>query len=126
VLESLRNKKFSHSSIAETAKELGDVNRTMISENLRGLALRTLVENNFNIEKTVSFISGTEDKEVKDRVLLKIQTFHNNIQKDIKKSGNEDFDKLKKEFSNKYKNLPVKFHSYLDEVLKWKSTFPIQ
>jgi transcriptional regulator with PAS, ATPase and Fis domain len=121
VLESLRNKKFSHSSIAETAKELGNVNRTMISENLRGLVLRTLVENEFNIEKTVSIISDTEDTEVNERVLLKIQTFINNIQKDIKKSGNEDFVALKKQFSSKYKNLPVKFHSYLDEVLKWKS-----
>ena len=93
----------------------------MISENLRGLVLRTLVENEFNIEKTVSIISGTEENEVKDRVLLKVQTFINNIQKDIKKSGNEDFVALKKQFSSKYKNLPVKFHSYLDEVLKWKS-----
>ena len=65
VLESLRNKKFSHSSIAETAKELGNVNRTMISENLRGLVLRTLVENEFNIEKTVSIISGTEENDSK-------------------------------------------------------------
>jgi hypothetical protein len=51
VLESLRGKKFSHSSIVETARELGNVNRTMISENLRGLVLKTLVESKFNIEK---------------------------------------------------------------------------
>lgn len=126
VLESLRNKKFSHSSIAETAKELGNVNRTMISENLRGLVLRTLVENEFNIEKTVSIISGTEENVVKDRVLIKVQTFIKNIQKDIKKSGDEDFAALKKQFSSKYKNLPVKFHSYLDDVLKWKSQFPVK
>ncbi len=121
VLESLRNKKFSHSSIAETAKELGNVNRTMISENLRGLVLRTLVENEFNIEKTVSIISGTEENEVKDRVSQKVQTFISNIQKDINKTGDEDFVTLKKQFSSKYKNLPVKFHSFLDEVLKWQS-----
>jgi transcriptional regulator with PAS, ATPase and Fis domain/CHASE2 domain-containing sensor protein len=124
VLESLRNKKFTHSSIAETAKELGNVNRTMIAENLRGLALKTLVENEFNIEKTVSIISGTEENEVKDRVLLKVQTFINNIQKDVKKSGDIDFESLKRQFSSKYKNLPAKFHSYLDEVLKWKTKSP--
>ena len=124
VLESLRNKKFTHSSIAETAKELGNVNRTMIAENLRGLALKTLVENEFNIEKTVSIISGTEENEVKDRVLLKVQTFINNIQKDVKKSGDKDFESLKRQFSSKYKNLPAKFHSYLDEVLKWKTKSP--
>lgn len=63
---------------------------------------------------------------MKDRVLLKVQTFLSNIQNDLKKTEIKDFEKLKKEFSTKYKNLPVKFHSYLDEVLKWKSTFPIQ
>ena len=126
VLESLQNKKFSHSSIAETAKELGNVNRTMISENLRGLVLRTLVENDLNIEKTVAIISGTEETEVKDRVLLKVHTFINNIQNDIKKSGNKDFVALRKHFSSKYKNLPVKFHSYLDDVLKWKSQSPVK
>lgn len=65
-------------------------------------------------------------KDMKDRVLLKVQTFLNNIQNDLKKTENKDFEKQKKEFSTKYKNLPVKFHAYLDEVLKWKSTFPIQ
>ena len=126
VLESLRYKKFSHSSIAETAKELGNVNRTMISENLRGLALRILVENGFNIEKTVSIISGTENNEVKDRVSLKVHTFLNNIQNDLKKTENKDFETLKRQFSSKYKNLPVKFHPYLDEVLKWKSNLPVK
>jgi len=121
VLESLRNKKFSHSSIAETAKELGNVNRTMISENLRGLVVRTLVENEFNIEKTVSIISDTEDIEVNERVLLKIQTFLNNIQNDVLKTGHKDFETLKKLLSSKYKNLPIKFHFYLDEVIKHKS-----
>ncbi|MCW9065430.1 MAG: sigma 54-interacting transcriptional regulator, partial [Ignavibacteriaceae bacterium] len=100
VLESLRNRKFSHSSIAETAKELGNVNRTMISENLRGIVLRTLVENDFNIEKTISIISDTEEQEVKNRVLLKVQTFINNIHNDIRKSGNENFVALKKQFSS--------------------------
>jgi transcriptional regulator with GAF, ATPase, and Fis domain len=126
VLESLRTKKFSHSSIAETAKELGNVNRTMISENLRGLTFRTLIENEFNIDKTVSIISGSEDKEVKDRVLLKVQTFLSNIQNDLKKTDLEDFEILKKRLSSKYKNLPSKFHPYLDEVLKWKSWSPVK
>ncbi|HEY6435287.1 MAG TPA: sigma 54-interacting transcriptional regulator, partial [Ignavibacteriaceae bacterium] len=121
VLESLRNKNFTHSSIAETAKELGNVNRTLISENLRGLVLKTLVESNFNIEKSVPIISGTENTEVKERVLLKVQTFLVNIENDIIKTKYKDFDELKKELSSKYKNLPAKFHPHLDEVIKWKS-----
>ena len=121
VLDSLRNKKFSHSSIVETSKELGNVNRTTISENFRGLVFKTLVENEFDILSTISIIAGTEDNEVKERVRSKVETFLNNIQKDLKISGQNDLELLKKKFSSKYKNLPVKFHFYLDEVLKWKN-----
>jgi transcriptional regulator with GAF, ATPase, and Fis domain/CHASE2 domain-containing sensor protein len=120
VLESLRGKKFSHSSIVETAKELGNVNRTMISENLRGLVLKTLVESEFNIEKAIANISGTEDHETNERVRAKIQTFRSNIENDLQKTRERNFENLKKLFSSKYKNLPVKFHSYLDEVIKWE------
>jgi len=120
VIESLRSKNFSHSSITETAKELGNVNRTVISENLRGVALRYLVENNFEIERTISFISGTDDEETRNRVRSKIQTFVGNIENDLKHINNEDFGEIKKRLSAKYKNLPVKFHRFLDDVIKWK------
>ncbi|HEY6625478.1 MAG TPA: sigma 54-interacting transcriptional regulator, partial [Ignavibacteriaceae bacterium] len=120
VLESLRGKKFSHSSIVETAKELGNVNRTMISENLRGLVLKTLVESQFNIEQAIVIISGTEDRETNERVRSKIQTFLSNIESDLRRTGEKEFENLKKQFSSKYKNLPAKFHSYLDEVIKWE------
>lgn len=122
VLESLRNKRFTHSSIVETAKELGNVNRTTISENFRGLVLKSLVENNFDIQKTASLISGTDDIEVQERVLQKIQTFFNNIETDLQKAEQSDFSELKKRLSSKYKNLPAKFHNYLDEIIKRKST----
>ena len=112
--------KRTSSSIVETAKELGNVNRTLISENLRGLALKALVESEFNIESTISLISGTEDYDTNERVRSKIQTFLSNIESDLRKTGENNFDNIKKQFSSKYKNLPVKFHSYLDEVIKWK------
>ena len=120
VIESLRRKNFSHSSIVETAKELGNVNRTMISENLRGVALKILVENEFNIERTVSLISGSEDRDTNERVRIKIQTFLSNIENDLRKTGEKDFETIKKQFSSRYKNLPVKFHTYLDDVIKWE------
>lgn len=124
VIDSLRNKKFSHSSITETAKELGNVNRTMISENLRGVVLKTLVENNYDIEKTVLDISCSDEKETQERVNNKVQTFILNIENDLKEANQsakrQNFDELKRKFSSKYKNLPVKFHPYLDEVIKWK------
>jgi transcriptional regulator with PAS, ATPase and Fis domain len=120
VIDSLRNKKFSHSSITETAKELGNVNRTVIAENLRGVALRTLTENNFDLEKTIRLITETEDENIKERLRSKIQTFVSNIEKDLGKVSTDNFEEIKKLFSSKYKNLPAKFHQALDEVIKWK------
>jgi transcriptional regulator with GAF, ATPase, and Fis domain/CHASE2 domain-containing sensor protein len=120
VLESLRDKNFSHSAITETAKELGNVNRTMISENFRGLVFKVLYETNFNLKETVSIISAIEDESVKEKVLVKIEKFISNIEKDIKSSGSNDFDVLRKELNSKYKNLPAKFHRYLDEIIRWK------
>jgi len=93
----------------------------MVSENLRGLVLKTFVENEFNIEKSIFAVAGNADNEVKERVRLKVQTFLNNIQNDIDKTGAKDIETIKKQFSSKYKNLPVKFHFYLDEVIKWSS-----
>jgi transcriptional regulator with GAF, ATPase, and Fis domain len=120
VLESLRNKKFSHSSISETAKDLGNINRTMVAENFRGIVFRTLCENNFDIELSINMITGINDHEVREKVKKKIHTFIKNIENDIVKTETDDFEEVKSEFSSKYKNLPAKFHTYLDEIIKWK------
>ncbi len=120
VIESLRNKKFSRSSIIETANELGNISRTVISENFRGYSLKIYVENDFDIEKSVELISLSDEKEVKDRVRNKLQTFLSNIETDLKELQLTDFDEVKIKFTSKYKNLPHKFHSYLDDIIKHK------
>jgi transcriptional regulator with GAF, ATPase, and Fis domain len=120
VLESLREKKFSHSAVTETAKELGNVNRTMIAENFRGIVFRTLYENNFDINLSVESVSSSGGDEVRAKVEDKIQKFVMNIENDIAKTGLTNFDEVKLRFASKYKNLPAKFHLYLDEVIKWK------
>ena len=118
VLQSLREKKFSHSSISETAKELGDVNRTTVAENLRGISFKAIVENDFNIEKASNFICGECDHEVNERLINKLNTYLSNIEKDVQKTGSKDFAKVKDKLKAKYKNLPQKFHHYLDEIIK--------
>lgn len=120
VLDSLRNKKFSHSAITETARELGNVNRTMISENFRGIVFKVLSENKFDTEKTIAEIANTNEVEVIDKVRTKVQTFISNIENDLQKLHEKDFIQIKKRFNSKYKNLPVKFHHYLDEFIKTK------
>ena len=119
VLESLRNKMFFYSSITETAKELGNVNRTTVVENFRGITFKTLYENDFEQIKSAGIIAGTDETEIRKKVEEKIQTFLNNIRKDIEKSGSGNFDEIRSKFTSKYKNLPVKFHFYQDEIIKW-------
>lgn len=117
VIESLRNKKFSHASINETAKELGNLNRTIISENFRGFAFKCFVENNFDIERTISVISNSDNKEIILKVNAKMETWIGNIKKDLAEMSNKNFEEVKNQLASKYKNLPQKFHLYLDEVI---------
>lgn len=118
VLESLRSKKFSHSAINETAKELGNVNRTLVSENFRGYSLKCYIESKFEVYKSVKTISQTDDPEINSKVKSKLETWLANIKKDVDKSKSANIDIVKSELSSKYKNLPQKFHIYLDEVIK--------
>ncbi len=118
IIESLREKKFSHSSINETARELGDLNRTVVSENFRGIFFKYYCEYNYNLEKAVNKIAATDEEEVKEKVRSKVTTYLNNIEKDIEKSNHSDFENIKSEFASKYKNLPQKYHSYLDKVIR--------
>ena len=118
VLESLRNKKFSHSSISETAKELGNVNRTLISENFRGIVFKIFYENKFDRELASKIIAGTEDNEIFERVYAKLQTYITNIENDLSKNISNDLSVIRQQFTSKYKNLPAKFHIYQDEIIK--------
>ena len=118
VIESLRNKKFTHSSINETARELGNVSRTLVAENLRGLSLKILVENNFDEMKSIITISKDENDEVLTRVKSKLDTWLVNIQKDVELNKSLSFNEIKLKLNSKYKNLPQKYHTYLDEVIR--------
>lgn len=119
VIESLREKHFSYSSISDTAKELGDVNRTVIAENFRGYCFKSLVVNDFDIELAVNKIAGIDEKESIDAVKNKLNLFLENLKTDITDSGLKDIEEIKRKFKSKYKNLPQKFHTYLDEVIKY-------
>jgi len=118
VIESLRNKKFTHSSINETARELGNVSRTLVAENFRGLSLKILVENNFDEMKSIITISKDENDEVLTRVKSKLDTWLVNIQKDVELNKSLSFNEIKLKLNSKYKNLPQKYHTYLDEVIR--------
>ena len=119
ILQSLRNKTFSHSSINETAKELGNLSRTLISENLRGIFFRSFVSSTFNLEAAVKEIAATEEKEILERINSKCAAYLENIRKDLSGSRSDSFDEIKVRFNSKYKNLPIKYHPYLDQTIRF-------
>ncbi|MCX8105757.1 MAG: sigma 54-interacting transcriptional regulator [Ignavibacterium album] len=119
VIDSLRQRNFSHSSISETAKELGNINRTVVAENFRGYSFKLFVENNFDKELTIRQIALSEDEEVLKRVKQKFDTWIENITEDINSINERNFETIRNSFASKYKNLPQRFHTYLDEVIKY-------
>lgn len=118
VLDSLRKKEFSHSAISETAKELGNINRTVVAENFRGYAFRIFVENKFDKQLTIKQIALSEKKDVLKRVEQKFDTWIENLREDITSVTERDFESVKNRFASKYKNLPQRFHPFLYEVIK--------
>ncbi|HEX3073390.1 MAG TPA: hypothetical protein VHP30_07240, partial [Ignavibacteriales bacterium] len=117
VIESLREKKFSHSSMTDTAREL-EIGRTAVSENLRGYVLKAFYENNYDVNKTVLAVSQSDDDDVNGRVKGKIETILENLSSDIHKSGIKDKDEFKKNFPAKYKNMPQYFNFFQDEAVR--------
>ncbi len=115
IIDSLATKNFSHSSINETAAELS-ISRTSVSENLRGFLFKRYVNSSFDIDLAILLIS--KEPEVVEKLKSKLETYLSNIKKDIEKLEHSDFDFVKKQFVSKYKNLPSKYHLYLDEILK--------
>ncbi|MBV6512310.1 MAG: Anaerobic nitric oxide reductase transcription regulator NorR [Ignavibacteriaceae bacterium] len=117
VLQSLREKGFGHSSFTETAKELG-TGRTLINEHFRGVVLRTLSEQQYDIGKTASLVADTPDQAVVEKVRDKIDTILENIRQDAAPLKGIPLTEVKSKLSAKYRNLPKKFHEYLDEAVQ--------
>lgn len=117
VLQSLREKSFGHSSFTETAKELG-TGRTLINEHFRGVVLRTLSEQQYDLNKAAALVAGIDDPAVITKVYEKIETILENIRQDASPLKGQQLSEVKTKLSAKYRNLPKKFHEYLDEALQ--------
>jgi len=118
ILSSLREKDFSHSAISETAKELGNISRTIVSENYRGIFFEEYVKASFNLNETVAVIADCEQKEIIEKIAKKGKTYLINIKRDLEKISDKSFENIKEKFISKYKNLPQKYHLFLDEIIK--------
>ena len=116
ILEILRSKGFSRSSISETAEELGGLNRGTVAEYFRGISFRHFFECSWDEEKTVELIARNEDPEIRERVRKKLRDYLSNIIDGV--AAGQDFEANKKLLKPKYKNLPQRYHTILDEVIR--------
>jgi transcriptional regulator with GAF, ATPase, and Fis domain/CHASE2 domain-containing sensor protein len=114
VLESLRDKAFSRSSVTETADELGGLNRGTVAEYLRGEFLKAFAECTFDIEKAVRRISLSADPAVNERVRRRFQDYLSNISEGL--SPSQTWESNRVALRPKSKNLPQKYHRYLEQV----------
>ena len=114
VLESLRDKDFSRSSITETADELGGLNRGTVAEYLRGECLKVFVESMYDLDKAVRRISLSVEPPVNTRVRKKYEDYLTNIAEAVDRTA--PWDRSRAVLKPKGKNLPQKYHQYLDQV----------
>jgi transcriptional regulator with GAF, ATPase, and Fis domain/CHASE2 domain-containing sensor protein len=116
IIISLREKKFSRSAISDTASELGGFNRGTIAEHFRGYCFKILNEQEWDIEKTSHTIAGTMDEQLTEKVQKKLDEYLSNIRSSIDKT--KGIDENMQLLRPKYKNLPLRYHIYLDELIK--------
>jgi transcriptional regulator with GAF, ATPase, and Fis domain/CHASE2 domain-containing sensor protein len=116
ILETLRAKRFSRSSISETAEELGGLNRGTVAEYFRGICFRYFFESSWDLARAAVAISESTDSEVHDRVSKKLQEYLKNVVDGLRVGT--PFDELKPTLRAKYKNLPQRYHMILDEVIR--------
>lgn len=119
IIESLREKKFSRSSISDTAKEMGGLNRGTVAEYFRGYCFQKIVEKDFNWDETITVISETADTDVRKKVSKKLNEYISNALELVVQ--NKEIEENLIRSKPKFKNLPQKYHIYLEKIIA-KST----
>jgi transcriptional regulator with GAF, ATPase, and Fis domain/CHASE2 domain-containing sensor protein len=124
ILEILRSKKFSRSSISETAESLGGLNRGTVAEYFRGICFKHFFECAWDTNNAVDAIVKEHEAESRERVKKKLREYLGNVVEGL--SPDQDFGATKDSLRPKYKNLPQRYHTILNEVIraylqgKWK------
>jgi len=114
VLESLREKAFSRSSVTDTADEMGGLNRGTVAEYLRGECLKAFADSTFDLDRAVRRISLSADPAVNERVRKKFQDYLASIAEGLSPAQTWDVNRMA--LRPKSKNLPQKYHRYLEQV----------
>ena len=114
ILELLREKEFSRSSISETADEMGGLNRGTVAEYFRGECLRAFAESGFDLEKATRHLSLSADEAINSRVRKKLLEYLMNIAEAIDLS--QPWEVARLVLKPKAKNLPQRYHGSLEQV----------
>ncbi len=117
ILFSLRAKKFSHSSINETARELGDLNRSTVTGYLRGMCLRELSSSQFDMFEASQKLAGSSDETSIEHILKKNKEYLGNLSVAVHKNRHRE--NLVDFLQKKYKNIPKRYHPYLAETVEY-------
>jgi len=115
ILEALRSYHFSHSSISQTARTLGNKDRGTITEYFRGICFETLVKSDFNIDQAATDLTTGLPPLSMERVRKKIQEYLNNLYPlpQLLPDTLENLNQLPQ-----FKKLPQKYHAVLVEVIQ--------
>ena len=114
VLEQLRAKGFSRSSITETAAELGGLNRGTVAEHLRGECLKAFVENGCDLDRATIAVSQSSEPEVNERVRKRMVEYLAHLVEAVDRS--RSWADAKTSLQGKLKNLPQRYHPWAEEV----------
>ncbi len=114
VLEHLRRKGFSRSSVSETAEELGGLNRGTVAEYFRGECLRAFARYRFDLEQTVLSLSLSSDSGVNGRVRKKLLEYLSNIIEGVDSA--RPWEESRASLRSKTKNLPQRYHPFCEEI----------
>jgi len=115
IVESLRSKKFSRNAISETADELGGFNRGTVAEYLRGYCFKTFVEMKWDVRATVALIAASPEPDTRERVHKKLIEYLGNAVEVV--NAALPAEQVAVNVKPKYKNLPQRYHAYLDDVI---------
>ncbi|MBN1155913.1 sigma 54-interacting transcriptional regulator [candidate division KSB1 bacterium] len=117
ILDSLQALNFSHSSISQTAKLLGDKDRGTITEYFKGICFEAFVQCNFDIERAAHNIANSTDKEIIARVTKKVTSYIDNVKSSPEL--NKFMDTKSIESIPAFKGLPKNYHIYLIKIIDY-------
>jgi len=115
ILRLLREKEFSRSSISETADDIGGLNRGTVAEYFRGYCFKAFVESEYDVAVTAKLVAQSSDELIHKKVEKKLIEYIGNAIEHAKSS--QSGEQVILASKPKYKNLPQKYHNYLDEII---------